>query len=89
MVEKPPDLSTEKALSLIQPRTGPGQQSTKKQGAANRNRDVQAVQWLILNHVDEYQVLTQRRYKHEFELRPERQDADNENRQGRRYQHRA
>lgn len=58
MVEKPSELSTEKTLSLVQPGANPGQEGTKNQGAAHRDGNVQAVQWLILNHVNEYQVLT-------------------------------
>ena len=59
MVEKPLGLSTEKTLSLVQTSTCPRQESTKKQGADYRNYNMQAIQRLILNHVNEYQVLTQ------------------------------
>ena len=57
MVEKRRELSTEKALSTVQPGTNPGQHGAKQQRAANGDSDVQAVQGLILNHVDQNQVL--------------------------------
>jgi len=47
MVEKPPELSTEKTLSLVQAGTDPGQKGTKHQGTAYRDCNVQAVQRLV------------------------------------------
>ena len=58
MVDKRPELSTEKALATVQSRANPRQQSTYRQRAADGYRNVQPVQRLILDHVDEYQVLT-------------------------------
>ena len=80
-MEKPPELSTEKPFSAVEPSTHPGQSRSKYERTAHRNGNVETIKGLVLDHVDEDQVLTQRGYKHELELGPEREDADNQNRQ--------
>ena len=44
---------------------------------------MQTVQWLVLHHIHQNQVLTQAWHEHEFNLRAQRQDTDHQYRQSR------